>query len=250
GTGTRAPARAARDGRRSVRAGPADRSRSPAAAGAGPVRTGRGSRRRSRRRPRAGPRRKQRCRSSGGDLTRLGALRDRQAHAVAPLGPGAVVVADVLEAQQVGEHEPAVRRALADAAVDDRRRGGVEAELGLVDRLELGARAEAAVLGGGAGPGHGAGGGDVPAAHGALLRVVRHVGALAGVLLRGAHVDQRAAEEVQHVLAVGADRRILALHHRVAGGGGRLALLGGGQLAALRLPGGAAAVEQAHVRVA
>src|SRR5699024_5975446 len=38
-------------------------------------------------------------------------------------------------------------------------------------------------------------------------------------------------------------------HHRVAGGGGGLALLGGGHLPALRLPGGAAPVQQAHVRM-
>ena len=36
---------------------------------------------------------------------------------VAPLGPGAVVVADVVVAEQVVEHEPGVARALADTAV-------------------------------------------------------------------------------------------------------------------------------------
>src|SRR5699024_7894051 len=74
--------------------------------------------------------------------------------------------------------EPGVGGALADAAVGDHRLCGIEAELAGVDRLELGARAETAVLGGGAGPGHGVRGGDVPAAHGALLRVVGHVGGL------------------------------------------------------------------------
>ena len=41
------------------------------------------------------------------------------AHGAAPLGPRAVVVAHVLEAEQVREHEPGVARTLADAAVGD-----------------------------------------------------------------------------------------------------------------------------------
>src|SRR5690606_16580243 len=107
----------------------------------------------------------------GRDLPRLDTVGDGQAHAVAPLGPGAVVVADGLEAQQVGQHEPGVRGALADAAVHDRGLCRVQADLLAVDRLELGAGAEAAVLRRGAAPRHGARGGDVTAADGALLRV-------------------------------------------------------------------------------
>src|SRR3990172_11043264 len=46
-------------------------------------------------------------------------LFDRRADERAPLGPGALVVLYVLVAEQVRQHEPGVRRALADAAVGD-----------------------------------------------------------------------------------------------------------------------------------
>src|SRR3954452_8337021 len=52
------------------------------------------------------------ARDEPGDERRLAARRgrvvDRGADHAAPLGPGAVVVADVLETQQLREHEPAV----------------------------------------------------------------------------------------------------------------------------------------------
>ena len=48
------------------------------------------------------------------------ALLDRHGHHVAPLGPRAVVVAHVVDAEQLVQHEPGVRRALADPAVGDR----------------------------------------------------------------------------------------------------------------------------------
>ena len=51
-------------------------------------------------------------------LIRLSRL-DRHADRVAPLGPAAVVVAHARVAEQVGEHEPGVAAALADAAVGD-----------------------------------------------------------------------------------------------------------------------------------
>src|SRR5882672_5354797 len=78
---------------------------------------------------------------------------DRQAGAldgrtdqVAPLGPRAVVVADVAEAEQVGEHEPGVAGALADAAVGDDVVVGRQALLLLVDLAELVGGLEASVL--------------------------------------------------------------------------------------------------------
>src|SRR5919201_7096379 len=42
---------------------------------------------------------------------------DRHVHEIAPLGPRSVVVAYVLVAEQLPEHEPRVGAALADAAV-------------------------------------------------------------------------------------------------------------------------------------
>src|ERR1700691_464434 len=46
-------------------------------------------------------------------------LFDGSAHQVAPLGPGTVVILHVAEAEQILQHEPGVRAALADAAVGD-----------------------------------------------------------------------------------------------------------------------------------
>src|SRR5713226_860943 len=50
----------------------------------------------------------------GGDF-----LFDRRAHQVAPLGPRAVVVPDVLVTEQILQHKPRMRAALTDAAVGD-----------------------------------------------------------------------------------------------------------------------------------
>ena len=176
------------------------------------------------------------------------ALGDRHPHGVAPLGPGAVVVADVAEAEQVGEHEPGVAGALADAAVGDDVVVGREALLGEVDGLELGARLERAVLGGRPRPRHAGRAGDVAAAQRAFLRVVGHVQQLAGVLAGRADVDQRLAaagararpsRKARIVRVVALDDRVLVARLRL----GRL----GGQLAALGLPLGPAAVEDPHV---
>src|SRR6266446_814428 len=64
---------------------------------------------------------KTRLTSSGGQrwLRGAGFIDDRRADQVAPLGPGAVIVADLVEAEEVLENEPGVRTALADAAVGD-----------------------------------------------------------------------------------------------------------------------------------
>src|SRR4028119_762555 len=65
---------------------------------------------------------------------------------VAPLRPGAVVVADVVVAEQVLEHEPGVAGALPDTAVGDDLAVAGEAGLALVDLLELVRALEGAVL--------------------------------------------------------------------------------------------------------
>src|SRR6266498_2670744 len=73
------------------------------------------------------PSRRGACRRASGDdndrpARRCGSrdplrLLDRRPHRVAPLGPRAVVIAHVLEAEQIGQREPGVRGALADPAV-------------------------------------------------------------------------------------------------------------------------------------
>src|SRR5215216_5968834 len=71
---------------------------------------------------------------------------DRHPDQVAPLHPGAVVVAHVAEPEQLAEHEPGVAGALADAAVGDDVVVGLEAELALVDGPQLVDLLEGAVL--------------------------------------------------------------------------------------------------------
>src|SRR5579859_1916410 len=68
---------------------------------------------------------------------------DRHADEAAPLGPRAVVVADRVAAEQLVQHEPGVRRALADPAVGDDRLA-VEHALAAVELLEVRARLERA----------------------------------------------------------------------------------------------------------
>src|ERR1700728_4487365 len=79
------------------------------------------------------------------------AALDRHADQGAVLGPRAVVVLDVRLAEQLVQHEPGVRRALADAAVGD----GVLAEVharAAVERLQILVRFERAVVVGRLGP--------------------------------------------------------------------------------------------------
>ena len=87
--------------------------------------------------------------------------------------------------------------------------GRVEALLVLVDRGELVAAAEGAVLVGGARPRDVARAGDVAGPERALVGVARHVRHLADVLLRAADVHHRAAGlHVREDLGLeGADRR-------------------------------------------
>src|SRR5688500_15950331 len=78
-------------------------------------------------------------------------LFDRHVHQVAPLGPGAVVVANPGVAEQVLEHEPGVRRALTDAAVGNHVFVGGDA-LTFVDAAQLFRALEGAVFADRGGP--------------------------------------------------------------------------------------------------
>src|SRR5690606_39505589 len=83
---------------------------------------------------------------------------------VAPFGPGTVVVADRVAAEQVLEHEPGVAGAFTDSAVDGEGIGRAHVA---VDGVEFGAGPKAAVGAQGAGPGDVDGGRDMAAAQGA-----------------------------------------------------------------------------------
>src|SRR5215471_12178895 len=118
-------------------------------------------------------------------------LLDRHVDQVAPLGPAAVVVADVREAEQVFEREPRVAAALADTAVRDRVASGRELVVFAVQLLQLVGRLERAVVRvDRLRPRDALRAGNVPAAQRAFVRIVGHVHARARVLLGAAHVHE------------------------------------------------------------
>src|ERR671917_148399 len=115
---------------------------------------------------------------------------DGRAHQVAPLCPGAVVVAHLVVAEEVVEYEPSVGRTLPDAAVGNDVVALVEICLALVDLAQLIGALEGPVLTHGPRPRHVRRPRDVPAPQGPLLRVVRHVQELARVLAGAPHVHE------------------------------------------------------------
>src|SRR5438067_372800 len=152
----------------------------------------------------------------------------------AVFGPGAVVVLDVLVAQQLPKHEPGVGRALADAAVGDHVLVGGDAGA-LVEVLQVVSRLEGAVLVGRLAPGDVRGAGDVPGHLSLLLRQVGRRHQLAAILLGRADVDELGlADLLEHLVAQRPQLVTdLALDLEVGG----LQRRGvGDQLAALELP--------------
>src|SRR5690606_30994401 len=122
-------------------------------------------------------------------LSRLIADDDGYADQGAVLGPRAVVVLDVGVAEQLAQDKPGVRRALTDAAVRDRGLAAVETGRG-VQRPQLLVGLEGAVLVRGLRPRHVDRRRDVTRALRLLLGQVRRREQAAGVLVRGAHVDE------------------------------------------------------------
>src|SRR5438132_13287512 len=100
-------------------------------------------------------------------LALAGGVFDGHAHDRAVLGPAAVVVLDVVEAEQLLEHEPRVRRTLADAAVGDHVLIGRDA-LVAVQLTQVFGRLERAILVGRLGPRDTLGTRHVPRALGGL----------------------------------------------------------------------------------
>src|SRR4029453_19106266 len=80
-------------------------------------------------------------------LGAAGLLLDRDAYQVPPLGPASVVVPDVGVAERIGQHEPGMAAALADAAVDDDVVVLLQPLLLFVDGAKLVGRLEGVVLG-------------------------------------------------------------------------------------------------------
>src|SRR5207248_900221 len=178
-----------------------------------------------------------------------GSAFDRCGDQAPPLGPGAVVVADVGVAEQVIQDEPGVRGALPISAIGDDGLVRCHA-LRRVQFLQFGGRLEGPVLTHRLRPGDVGRAGDVPTALGALLREVLRGEQLAAEFLGGTDVDQdhaRLPKIPQHLIPQGPDR-LVRLARRVAGrlDGRRIR----DELAALVLPFLPTAVHQPGVLVA
>ena len=135
----------------------------------------------------------------------LDLLLDGHADQAAVFRPGAVVVADPLEAEQLVEHEPGVAGALSDAAVRDHvaiRRD----PLGAIELAELFRVLERAVVADGLRPRDVRSAGYVAGTLGTFLRQRRGREQLPGELGGRANVDERPAgiDVAQDVIAEGA----------------------------------------------
>src|SRR5437588_7242784 len=127
-------------------------------------------------------------------------LLDGYAHQASPLGPRAIVILDVLIAEQVGEHKPGVAAALANTAVRHHPLVGCDA-LALVQGTQLLGAFEGAIGVDGLAPRNAPGTRDVSGALRSLLLIADHSQELTAILLRRAHVHQRLAVGRVHKLA-------------------------------------------------
>src|SRR5215467_7626998 len=189
--------------------------------------------------------------SSGGNAGLRGArfIHDGSADEVAPLGPGAVIVANLVEAEQILEREPRVRAALTDAAVGDDFARTADALIA-IELLQIVEGLESAVLVSGLRPGNIGGLGNMAGA----LRGFAHPRRrddFAGELINGTNVDELAG-----LLAV-EDRGDVFLESADGFVGGRNAIGGGGdagevlgECALFLEPFLAAAVDEANILVA
>src|SRR5699024_4766551 len=110
-------------------------------------------------------------------------------YGVTPLGPRAIVIADLVVAEQMGEHEPGVGAAFPDPAINHDVVFRGETGFGAVEVLEFGTGAEGTVVGGSFGPGHIGSTGNMAPTYGALLGVVGHMQEFPGELAGGTHIN-------------------------------------------------------------
>src|SRR3954452_2088620 len=170
---------------------------------------------------------------------------DGRADERAVLRPRAVVVLHVVEAEQLLQGEPGVRRALADPTVRDHLTVAGDA-LRLVERLQLVRRLERAVVVRGLDPRDVRRAGDVAGHLRLLLREVVGRQLLAPELLGRAHVDESDGADLRDdLVAHRANLGTLLTEEHVLRT--RIARHLGHELTALELPLLAAAVEHLHV---
>src|SRR5260370_18243968 len=108
-------------------------------------------------------------------ISGLSALLNRSADFVAPFGPCHVVIAHLIESQQIAEHKPGVTRPLADSAINHRVRARFHATLIEINFRELICGLEGGVIIGCGFPRHAFCAGNVTATQPTFLRVLRHV---------------------------------------------------------------------------
>src|SRR5437762_789229 len=121
---------------------------------------------------------------------RLCAFFDRCADFIAPFGPRTIVIANVIESQEVGEHKPSVTRAFANSAIDNCIPVGTDSALIEIDFCQFPGWLKCGVIIGGGLPRHALCSWNVAAAQHAVLRILLHVRDLAPVFARRPHVDQ------------------------------------------------------------
>src|SRR5215210_4726024 len=171
-------------------------------------------------------------------------------HQVTPLGPGAVVVTHALITEEVIQDEPRVGRALSYPAIGYDVVPLAEADLSLVDPLQLIGALEGPILPHGPRPRHVSGPWDVPSPESTLLWVVRHVKELAPVLTGTPHVDHLSPglQVPLHVLPERPYPGVVSLRNRIVSPGKGWHILG--HFAPLRFPFYPSTVHNLHVVVA
>src|SRR5215212_5261239 len=171
-------------------------------------------------------------------------------HQVTPLGPGAVVVTHALITEKVIQNEPRVGRALSNSAIGYYVVPLAEADLSLVDLLQLIGALEGPILPHSPRPRHVSGPWDVPSPESAFLWVVRHVKELAPVLTGTPYVDHLSPglQMPLHVLPESPYLGVVPLRNRVLSPGKGWYILG--HFAPLRFPFYPSTVHNLHVVVA
>src|SRR6266487_5929533 len=105
-------------------------------------------------------------------ISGLSALFDWRANLVAPFGPGAIVIAYVIEPEEIRQHKPGVARSVAYPAIDHRVGVRLDATLIEVNFRQLGCGLESGVIVRSRFPRHALCFGNVTTAQHTLLRIL------------------------------------------------------------------------------
>src|SRR5262245_55690142 len=120
-------------------------------------------------------------------------LFNRRTDLITPFGPRAIIIADVLEPEQIRKHEPSVTGALTDSAINDGVRARFHAAVIEIDLRRFVRRFKCGVIIRRGFPRHALWPRTMAAAQHSFLRILRHMRDLAAKFARRTHVDQRFA---------------------------------------------------------